>query len=156
MRMPTLTVQKTRGRQSREVDFDAILRVLTKLRLQFDGDVFVMTETPQMRPAVFRDPETNEVRVNQGVSSQVKFMGQWHELRGMLRALKIPHDTVHPATWKADVFRGTGERGKDAARMRAAQIYPQLAGKFKTKNSADLAEALLIADYARIRRSAPF
>lgn len=155
VRMPTITLE-VKGKKKREVDFEKLRRIFVALMTKHGGDVFVLLEKPQLRPAIIRDSESGELKPNQGIVSQVKFMSQWSEFRGLLRGLGIAQDDVHPATWKADVFRGQGGRGKDASRLKASQLFPTIATAFKNKNSDGVAEAMLLADYARRRRSSPF
>jgi hypothetical protein len=158
-KMPTLTIERKGARKKREIDFDHLRRIFATIKVKFD-DVFVILEKPQLRPAMIKkeNPHTGaeEWVPNQGIVSQVNFMGQYRELRGLLRGLGIAQTDIHPATWKADVFHGQGERGKDAARQKAAMMFPVIADKFKAKNSDGLAEAILLADYARRRHGAPF
>lgn len=155
VKMPTYEVATSTKKKKREVDFDKLRRIFVTLMIKY-SDVFVMMERPQLRPAMIKDPVTEQWKPNQGILSQVNFMGQWRELRGLLRGLGVAQEDIHPATWKADVFRGQPERGKDAARAKASQLYPAIATKFKLKNSDGVAEALLLADYGRRRHASPF
>ena len=145
--MPTLSV-KTRTKTKREINTSELASWLRAL----NPDTFVLVEKPQLRPAFYRD-DRGDLHVNQGVQSQANFLAQGRLIEGMLVALMIPHEFVHPATWKADVFRGQAARDKDAARQKAMQLFPQLADRFKNRNSHGLAEALLLADYCRRRRT---
>lgn len=154
--MPTLKFvvdTKTKsGKKSRtELDAVALKRVLTDV-LAVEPEVFVMVEKPQMRPAT-RKTSTGDVEVNQGLSSAARFVAQGEFIRGLLVGLDVPHQFVHPATWKRDVFRGAGGDDKDAARMKAQQMFPRIADSFRLKKHDGVAEAILLADYAKRRRT---
>lgn len=84
----------------------------------------------------------------QGVASCFTFgkgFGLW---LGILSALRIPYDLVDPRTWKKDMMNGMGKE-KDAARLRAIQLFPELHGALKLKKNDGRAEALLIAERRR-------
>ena len=83
---------------------------------------------------------------DQGVVSMFNFgmgFGLW---RGMLSALQIPYSLVHPATWKAKIMKDMPKE-KDAARLRAIQLYPQVAAELSRKKDIGRADALLLAHY---------
>ena len=66
---------------------------------------------------------------------------------GILAALEIPHQQVHPATWKSRVMSGMGKE-KDASRQVAMQHYPRAAKDLNLKKHHGRADALLIARYS--------
>jgi crossover junction endodeoxyribonuclease RuvC len=72
-----------------------------------------------------------------------KGVGIW---LGILAALQIPYEEVHPATWKKRLMGGMAKE-KDASRMRAMQIYPHSAEDLKLKKHHGRADALLLAHY---------
>jgi hypothetical protein len=71
--------------------------------------------------------------------------GEW---RGEVVALGFSLTEVEPARWKGALMDGLG-REKDAARYRAALLFPTVAHLFARKNDDGRAEALLIAEYGR-------
>lgn len=157
--MPTRMV--TRGEKNRRVlDTTKIRSLFAKLQAQFD--LCVMIERPQMRPAVWPGDRPHKCSncgkdhlfVQQGLVSQAMFLGQYERIAGQLEGLGIPFDDIHPATWKKDVFHGRSE--KVDSRMLAGQLYPTVADKLTLKKNDGLAEALLLADYVKRRRYAPF
>ena len=82
----------------------------------------------------------------QGVVSVFNFgmgFGIW---RGILSALQIPYTLVHPATWKTRLMKDM-PREKDAARLRAIQLYPRVADQLSRKKDIGRADALLLAHY---------
>lgn len=82
-----------------------------------------------------------------GATSAFSFgfgFGMW---LGILAALKMPHQQVHPATWKAAVMAGMGKE-KDASRQRAMQLYPYASTQLARKKDHARGDALLIARWA--------
>jgi hypothetical protein len=71
--------------------------------------------------------------------------GEW---RGEVVALGYSLTVVEPARWKGAMMDGLGKE-KDAARYRAALLFPQVAHMFSRKQDDGRAEALLIAEYGR-------
>jgi crossover junction endodeoxyribonuclease RuvC len=63
--------------------------------------------------------------------------------------LAIPCQTVAPAKWKKDMRLNTG---KDAARAKAAQIWPASAKEFSRVKDDGKAEACLIAAWGNVTR----
>lgn len=84
----------------------------------------------------------------QGVASAFNFgcgLGIW---LGILAALAMPYDRVSPQRWKRVMLDGMGKE-KDAARVRAMQLFPELAAQLSLKKHHGRAEALLLAEYRR-------
>jgi hypothetical protein len=147
------------GKKKRFIDSSKIRAIFSKLREQFP-DLYVMIERPQLRPAMVASGHRcsvcgkDHLFAGQGLASQAAFLGQYERIAGILEGLGIAFEDVHPATWKADVFHGRSE--KIDARILAGQLYPAIANKLTLKKSDGLAEALLLADYGKRRRTAPF
>lgn len=78
----------------------------------------------------------------QGVSSMFAFGQAFGIVLGVMAGLAIPCQTITPAKWKKDMKLNAG---KDAARAKAAQIWPAQAGEFKRVKDDGKAEAALIA-----------
>ena len=78
----------------------------------------------------------------QGVSSMFAFGQAFGIVLGVLAGLAIPTQTVTPGKWKKDMKLN---QGKDAARAKAAQIWPAHAGEFKRVKDDGRAESALIA-----------
>lgn len=159
--MPTLDVKvKRKGKDGvkRVLDAARVCGIFRKLQEQFT--LMVLIETAQLRPAMIASghvcPRCNREHMiaGQGIASQAEFIGQFREIRGILRGLAIPFDEIHPATWKKDVFHGRSE--KLDARIVAGNLYPTVADKMSLKKNDGLAEALLLADYAKRHRESSF
>jgi crossover junction endodeoxyribonuclease RuvC len=82
----------------------------------------------------------------QGVTSMFAFGQAFGIVLGVMAGLAIPCQTVTPSKWKKDLKLNTG---KDAARAKAAQIWPAHAGEFKRVKYDGKAEAALIALWGR-------
>lgn len=83
----------------------------------------------------------------QGVTSMFNFgkgFGLW---LGILSALKIPFTLVTPQVWKKEIMQGMGD--KDAARIRAQQLFPAKVQELSRKKDIGRADAILIAEYGR-------
>lgn len=87
----------------------------------------------------------------QGVSSTFKFGVNFGTWIGRLEALRIPFDFVTPQKWKKTMFDSMPKADQKAMSVnRALRIFPQMVGLLKRKKDHNRAEALLLAEYARI------
>lgn len=84
----------------------------------------------------------------QGVSSCFNFGRNFGTWLGILAALRIPHTTVTPQRWKATIMDGM-TKDKDAARIRAGQLFPYLRTDLSLKKHHGRADAVLIGEYGR-------
>lgn len=73
--------------------------------------------------------------------------GLWEAI---LATLRIPYELVPPAVWKRHF--GLLKCDKDASRLRAQCLFPALVPELSRKRDDGRAEALLLADYCRVRR----
>lgn len=67
---------------------------------------------------------------------------------GVLYGLGVPFERVTPMRWKAEMLDGL-PKGKDASRVKAMELFPQLASQLSLKKHEGRAEALLIAEWGR-------
>lgn len=65
---------------------------------------------------------------------------------GILAALEIPYQLVHPATWKAKLMSGQPKE-KDSSRQVAMQHYPRAAKDLNLKKHVGRADAAMLARY---------
>ena len=88
----------------------------------------------------------------QGVSSTFKFGENFGRWQGRLEALMLPFDYVTPQKWKKVMFDSAAKSSdlKAMSVSRTLRIFPQMAGFLKRKKDHNRAEALLLAEYARI------
>lgn len=106
-------------------------------------DVMVTIEKVQAMPG----SDGKGGRQAMGATSAFNFglgFGMW---LGILAALEIPHQQVHPATWKAVMMAGCTKE-KDASRVKAMQLYPKTAKDLTRKKDHGRADALLMAAWA--------
>lgn len=85
----------------------------------------------------------------QGVASTFNFGRGYGLWEGIVAALGIPCTLVRPERWKRAMMAGMSGKEKDASRVRAMQLYPQLAGELTLKKHHGRADALLIAAYGQ-------
>lgn len=81
----------------------------------------------------------------QGVTSMFNFGKGYGIWLGILAGLEIPHTIVQPQTWKKAIMQGMGD--KDAARIRAQQLFPHVVDQLSRKKDIGRADALLIAKF---------
>jgi crossover junction endodeoxyribonuclease RuvC len=82
----------------------------------------------------------------QGVSSMFRFGEGFGVVQGVVAALGIPLNMVHPQKWKKTL--GLIGKEKDCARTLAIQRFPQAASSLARKKDIGRADALLIASWA--------
>lgn len=134
----TPTVQVKSGRTVKnQMDPYAIITILRSFA-EAHADVLVTLEKVGPMPG-------------QGVTSMFNFgmgVGIWI---GILAALKIPFQQVHPNTWKKLMMADMGKE-KDASRIKAMQLFPQSAIELTRKKDHGRADALLLAAWAQRTR----
>lgn len=90
----------------------------------------------------------------QGTASSFRYGVSYGQILGMLQAMLLPYQTVHPLTWKRRYGLLNNKRlgiivDKDASRRRAIELFPACADQFKRKTvDGHRAEAALLARYA--------
>ena len=88
----------------------------------------------------------------QGTRSTFTFgygLGLWE---GLLVGLGLSYEYVTPQRWQKVLLDGQG-KGKDAARVVAMRLFPQVAVQLKRKKDHGRADALLIAEWLRRTRA---
>jgi crossover junction endodeoxyribonuclease RuvC len=138
----TPTVQIKSGKKTKnQQDVYAMVSILRAL---VEGkDVMVVIEKVNAMPGMGKDGERQTI----GATSAFNFgmgYGQW---LGILAALGIPHQTVHPKTWKNFMMQDMGKE-KDASRVKAMQLFPWSAKDLARKKDHGRADALLMAAWA--------
>ena len=71
--------------------------------------------------------------------------GVWH---GILASFGVFPEKVEPRAWKKEF--GLLKTDKDASRLKAIELFPELESQLKRKKDVDRADALLIALYGKI------
>ena len=97
------------------------------------GECFVVMENVHSMP-------------KQGVSSSFNFGRGFGTWEGIIAALGLPYELVTPQLWKKVMMEGMGKE-KDASRIRAMQLFPELSELLKLKKHHGRADALLIASF---------
>lgn len=88
--------------------------------------------------------EKSQAMPQQGVVAMFNYGRSYGIIRGICSGLRIPYSLVSPATWKRAMMKDM-DKGKDAAIVRAKQLFPD--ADIKKKDGR--AEALLIAMYGK-------
>jgi len=160
--MPTDTIRagtRTKPKNKRVLNGSALRQIFATIQADA-GELFVLVERPQLRPALRPSGHvcpicrTPHMIVNQGIASSANFLGQAELIRGILIGLGIAHEDIHPASWKADMFHGASD--KTDARAKAAALFPASSQRFARVKDDGLAEAALLAYYNKKRHHAPF
>lgn len=99
--------------------------------------------SPDRRP-IHAFVERVASRPGAGVAGMFNFGRGYGQIEGVLAALEIPVTLVTPSKWKGSLRIPAD---KSAARARAAQLWPGLAGTFARVKDDGRAEAALIALY---------
>lgn len=87
----------------------------------------------------------------QGVVSMFNFGHNLGVIEGILSALRIPYQLVPPQTWKKE-FSLTGDKAKSIEVCKKLFPWVDLRATDRSRKPSDgLAEALLMAEYARRR-----
>ena len=120
--MPTLATKKNK----REVMPFMIADILLK-----DTQAPVVLEQVSARPG-------------QGTVSMFNFGKSYGMVFGVVAGLQMRISTVTPQQWKKDL---KVQKGKDAARARAMELYPHYSDQFVLKKDDGKAEAALIATW---------
>lgn len=126
------------GKSKREYLIPEMIRILDEFTSRegiLISDVVVAIEKVHSMP-------------RQGVASAFTFGKGYGIWLGILASLHIPYDEVTPQRWQKEMMDGM-QRGKDAARVRAMQIFPSLSESLKRKSDDGRADALLIAEWRR-------
>jgi len=92
--------------------------------------------------------EQVSARPGQGVTSMFSFGKGYGIWIGILAALKIPYTFITPQAWKKHMMQGM--KDKDAARIRAQQLYPSTTQELSREKDIGRADALLIAECGRM------
>jgi crossover junction endodeoxyribonuclease RuvC len=88
----------------------------------------------------------------QGVSSSGKFMKNAGIWEGVLAALKIPYELITPQRWRKILDSSVPRKPtKEDLRAYAIQRWPEAAECLKRVEDHNRAEAIIIAQYARLK-----
>lgn len=125
--MPTFTIKKN-GQNRRIVDVNSLAHIIKDVKTE---------ETKAIVEKVWSRP-------GNGAAASFSFGHNYGVIIGVLAANQIPMTLVPPAQWKRDMHV---LKGKDAARMRASEIFPQYGALWRRKKDDGRAEAALLAYY---------
>lgn len=141
----TPTVQVRSGKKlKKQMDGAAITLLLNSIAV--GKDVLVTIEKVNAMPGWKDDPDHPGQRIQtpMGVTSAFNFGFGYGVWIGLLTALMIPFQQVHPLTWKRAIMFDSGKE-KDASRVKAIQLFPSTAPDLNLKKHHNRADALLLA-----------
>ena len=121
------TIARGNGRVKRELDAVGLARLLRPIAR--DIKLAVVEQVGSMQ--------------GQGVASVFSLGHSFGTITGVIGALHIPLQLVHPAVWKKSMGIS---RDKDVARAQAIRLFPST--DLSLKKDHNLAEALLLADFS--------
>ena len=149
--IPTVDIGK-KGKHKNVLDLrgtEAILRGLVTL-----PDVVLVLEDAPLGAAMRRKPgqpvggEENELGVSATtMARQQRLCGQ---IEGIVSTLGFRYEMASPQVWKRAMMPGEA-RDKEAARLKALQMFPNSAEAFRRKMDQNRAEAALLAEWRRRR-----
>jgi len=132
---PTLELKKGK-KIKHEYEVPSMVNIVNDLTmLAFKSEIIVGLEKIHSMPG-------------QGVVSMFS-MGYGYGLwLGILSSLKIAMVLVPPQRWKKIMMMGM-DKEKDASRLKAMQMFPQISDQLNLKKHHNRADALLIAEFVR-------
>lgn len=139
----TPTLQVKSGKKTKNI-IDTFALVTILQGISANRDVMVTIEKVNAMPGF--DSHGNRQTI--GATSAFNFgmgFGIWV---GVLAALRLPTQQVHPVRWKKSVM-ADAPKEKDASRVVAMRLYPSAAERLSRKKDHGRADALLMAEYAR-------
>jgi len=93
--------------------------------------------------------EKSHAMPGQGVTSTFNYGVIFGAILATLQIAKVPYTTISAAAWKKAMKVPGGKENKDAARLRALELWPWLGDDLRRKKDHNRAEALLIGEYGR-------
>ena len=129
---PTMEVESS-GKTRNKYNIAAMAAMLRPY--SYGSEVLVILESVHSMP-------------KQGVASSFTFgegLGMW---KGIIAAFNLPLEMPSPQRWKKEMMADMG-RDKDASRLRAIQLFPEMGDRLERKKDDGRAEALLLAEYGR-------
>lgn len=147
----TPTVQVKVGKSIKnQVDPFACSEILRKYANGPVGSMMVTIEKVQPMPSFKVQRKGEEPREQaMGATSAFNFGRDFGMWLGILAALNVPYMLAHPATWKRRILSDM-EKGKDASRVKAMQLYPHVSIDLARKKDHGRADALLLARYGQL------
>ncbi len=126
---PTLTIQNGK-KKKRQCDSQGMAHIL---KGYVGEDVHVALEKIHSMPG-------------QGVASMFSMGEGFGIWKGLIAMAGFKLTLIPPQTWKKKMMNGMGKE-KDAARVRALELFPEMYEQLKRKKDHGRADALLISEY---------
>jgi hypothetical protein len=127
----------------RKLNYVAIRDELYRMK----PDVVLIEAATTRQGKRFNKDTGEEEQVALGSASIAKYVGSMYALEAIAACLGYSSQIVQPGVWKRKFNLKGGTPGKEQARLRAIQLFPQLEPFMRRKKDHQRAEALLIAAY---------
>jgi crossover junction endodeoxyribonuclease RuvC len=145
----TPTVQVKAGKSVKnQMDPFACAEIVRKYSNGPIGSTMVTIEKVAPMPS-FKGKEEGEAPASMGVTSAFNFGWGYGVWIGICATLNVPYMLAHPATWKRRILSDM-DKGKDAGRVKAMQLYPHIASQLSRKKDHGRADSLLLARYGQL------
>lgn len=135
--IPTLKVKKSDGKNKTEMNLPAVVAAVREFRDVRSRLKFAVEQAQAGGAGQGGGNLMTSFRVG-------TFFGSW---LGILSAMGIPYARVQPSAWKRKM--GLNGKDKESSRLLALELFP--GADLTLKRHHDRAEALLIAEYHRIK-----
>ena len=149
---PTVSIKVGKSLKN-QMDPGACSLLISAIAQEHRDNVMVIIEKVAPMPSFNRSAEgVAEATRTMGATSAFNFgmgFGMWI---GICAASLIPYQLVHPATWKRRIMADM-DKGKEAGRIKAMQLYPHTAERLKLKKHHGRADALLLAHFGKLTYS---
>ena len=134
----------TEDRGTKVVDVRELRSMLRQLVPAYDGQALVVIEDVRIRAMPGR-PMSH--------SNEGKLMRTRGHVEALVWLLGWRLEVVQPASWKREfgLLRKGEEVDKDAARVKALELWPGLAAELKRKLDHNRADALCLARFGQLR-----
>jgi hypothetical protein len=125
-----------------------VLKVGKKNTYNPAGMAMLLRQYQESYPLLLVGLEKVHSMPGQGVSSTFCFGEGFGVWLGILAALNLPHELITPQAWKKSMMNGQ-VKDKDASRLVAMRLFPEVGNRLELKKHHGRADALLIAEVLR-------
>ncbi len=125
-----------------------ILSIGTKRNYNASAMAMLLRSYKETYPTLLVGLEWVHSMPGQGVASTFLFGESFGAWKGILASLCVPHQLISPQAWKRSMMAGQPKE-KDASRLVALRLFPEVSDRLQLKKDHGRADALLIAEYLR-------
>lgn len=133
-----------------------VLKVGKKSAYNPAGMAMLLRQYQESYPLLLVGLEKVHAMPGQGVCSTFCFGEGFGIWLGILASLNLPHELITPQAWKKAMMNGQGSKDKDASRLVAMRLFPEVGNQLQLKKHHGRADALLIAEFLKRKAIAAF